>query len=101
MSRLKILYDNAEAQAAVIYLYVVGIVVGIAAFIYTGPIMDTFTAFHNNSTQGVSPLYPISQNLQDSIFITQFGYRDWIIVYFIVLTIAAYAAALRYRNTQL
>jgi hypothetical protein len=101
MSRLKKLYDNAEAQAAVIYLYVIGIAAFIAAWIYTGPIVDEFAAFHNHYTQGLGALYPISQNLQDSIFTTQLAFRIWIVVAFILLTIAAYASALKYRNTQL
>jgi ABC-type polysaccharide/polyol phosphate export permease len=90
--------DNAEAQAAILYLYAVGIVMAVMIFIYTSPIVDTFTIFHNQYTQGANPMYPISQNLQDSIFITQWGIHDWIIVFLIVWTIAAYAAALRYRN---
>ena len=93
-------YDNAAAQAAIIYLYVVGLAVGISVFVYTSPIMDQLTIFHNNATQGATPLFPVSQNLQDSIFITQLAFRDWPIVYFVLLTIAAYAAALKYRSSQ-
>jgi hypothetical protein len=93
-------YDHTAAQAAIIYLYVVGMAMGIAVYIYTSPIMDQLTVFHNNATQGASPLFPVSQNLQDSIFITQLAFRDWPLIYFILLTIAAYAAALKYRNTQ-
>lgn len=89
---------DEKAQAAIIYLYVVGLVMGIAVFIYTTPTVDYFTLFHNSYTQGANPVYPISQNLQDSIFITQFGIRDWPIIYFVLLTLAAYIAALKYRS---
>ena len=90
---------DEKAQAAIIYLYIVGLVMGIAVFIYTTPTVDYFTTFHNQYTQGANPIYPISQNLQDSIFVTQFGIRDWPIVYFVFLTIAAYVAALKYRSS--
>src|SRR5512138_352128 len=90
---------NDEAQAAIIYLYVVGLVLGIAVYIYTTPIVDEFTGFHNNNTQGATPMYPISQNLQDSIFLTQIAIHDWPIVYFVLLTISAYIAALKYRTS--
>lgn len=93
-------YDNAAAQAAIIYLYVVGIAMGVAVFVYTSPVMDQMTTFHNTVTQGPAPLFPLSQNLQDSIFVTQLAFRDWPIVYFVLLTIAAYAAALKYRSNQ-
>jgi hypothetical protein len=89
---------NDVAQAAVIYLYVCGIALGIGMYIYTSPIIDEFTGFHNVHTQGADPMYPISQNLQDSIFLTQLALRDWPIVYFVLLTIAAYSAALRQRS---
>lgn len=87
-----------SAQAAILYLYAVGIVMATMIYIYTTPVVDEFTTFHNQNTQGATPLYPLSQNLQDSIFITQWAIHDWIIVFLIVWTIAAYAAALRYRN---
>ena len=90
--------DNAEAQAAIIYTYLVGMIMAIALFIYTTPIVDEFTIFHNQYTQGVNPLYPVSQNLQDSIFLTQWGIHDWPIVFMILWTIGAYAAALKYRS---
>jgi ABC-type lipoprotein release transport system permease subunit len=97
---VKLRYDNTAAQAAIIYLYVVGLVMGVALYIYMSPIMDGFTAFHTNATEGVNATLPISRNLQDSIFITQLAFRDWPIVYFVLLTIAAYAAALKYRSSQ-
>ncbi len=87
------------AQAAIIYLYVVGLVLGIAVYIYTTPIVDEFTGFHNNYTQGASPMYPVSQNLQDSIFLTQIAIHDWPIVYFVLLSLIAYIAALKYRTS--
>ena len=87
------------AQAAIIYLYVVGLVMGIAVFIYTTPIVDEFSMFHNQYTQGASPMYPLSQNTQDSIFITGVAIHDWVIVYFVLLTLGAYAAALKYRSS--
>lgn len=87
-----------SAQAAIIYLYVVGLVLGVGLYIYTTPIVDEFSVFHNQYTQGATPLYPVSQNLEDSIFLTQWGIHDWVIVFLIVWTISAYAAALRYRN---
>jgi hypothetical protein len=90
--------DNAEAQAAILYIYIVGIVMGVTLYIYTTPIVDEFSVFHNQYTQGANPLYPISQNLQDSIFLTQWGIHDWVIVFLIIWTLAAYAAALKYRN---
>ena len=93
--------DNAEAQAAIIYLYVVGLVMGIAVYIYESPIMDAFSAFHVGATQGANPLFPVSQNLEDSIFLTQIAYHDWIFIYFIILTVSCYAAALKYRSTTL
>ena len=91
-------FDNESAQAAVIYLYVVGIVLGFAVFIYTSPITDNFTTFHNQYTQGADPMYPLSQNLQDSVYLTQLAIRAWPLIYFVLLTIAAYAAALRQRS---
>ena len=91
-------FDNTEAQAAVIYMYIVGLVMGIAVYIYTSPIMDAFSVFHNSTSQVPSPIYPISQNLQDSQFLTQLAFHDWIIIYIIVLTLAAYVAALESRN---
>jgi hypothetical protein len=90
--------DSESAQAAIIYIYVVGMAMAIALYIYTGPVVDEFTAFHVSYTQGADPMYMLSQNLEDSIFITQWAYHDWIIIFFIVWTLAAYAAALRYRS---
>ena len=90
--------DSEAAQAAIIFLYIAGFAAGIAVYIYATPVVDEMTAFHNNNTQGANPMYPVSQNLQDSIFITQWAIHDWVIIYLIVLTIAAYAAALRYRS---
>jgi hypothetical protein len=98
---VKLKYDNTMAQAAIIYLYVAGLVMGISVYIYLSPIMESFTNVHNNLTQGATPLMYVSQNTQDSIFITQLAFRDWPIIYFILLTIAAYAAALKYRSNQL
>lgn len=89
---------NDVAQAAIIYLYVVGLVLGLAMYIYTSPITDELTDFHYRTTDGANPLYDISQNLQDSIFITQLAIQNWPIIYFVLLTIAAYAAALRERG---
>lgn len=89
---------NDVAQAAVIYLYVVGLVLGLAMFIYTSPITDEMTLFHYTYTTGSDPLYTLSQNLQDSIFVTQLAIQNWPIIYFIGLTLAAYAAALRERS---
>lgn len=86
------------AQAAVIYVYVVGLVLGLAMFIYTSPVTDEMTDFHYKYTTGTDPLYTLSQNLQDSIFITQIAIQNWPIIYFIGLTLAAYAAALRERS---
>jgi len=94
-------YDNAEAQAAIIYLYCVGLVMGIAVYIYLSPVMEAFTDYHFSATTGATPLMYLSQNTQDSIFITQLAFRDWPIGYFILLTVAAYAAALKYRSNQL
>ena len=94
-------YDNAEAQAAIIYLYCVGLVMAIVIYIYTSPVMDALTEFHNNATQGSTAFLPVSQNLQDSIFITQLAFRDWPILFIIIWTIAAYAAALKYRSNTL
>jgi len=80
----------------VIYLYIVGLIMGLAAFIYTSPTMDQFTSFHNNML--ASGLLPVSNELQGSIYITQLAFRDWPIIYFILLTVAAYIAALKWRN---
>lgn len=90
--------DPESAQAGIIYTYIVGIAMAIAVYIYTTPVVDEFTIFHNQYTQGANPMYPISQNLQDSIFFTQIGIHDWVIVFLVIWTIAAYAAALKYRS---
>lgn len=89
---------NEGAQAAIIYLYIVGFVLGIGLYIYVTPVVDEFTGFHVGYTTGITPLYPVSQNLEDSISITGLAIHAWPLIYMLILTIAAYAAALRQRS---
>ena len=93
-------YDNEEGQAAIIYMYVVGTVMLLAIYIYMTPIMDYLTAFHINMTQGAGALFPVSQNTEDSIFITQLAFRNWPLIVWIGLTVVCYEAALRMRSGQ-
>jgi hypothetical protein len=70
----------------------------LAIYIYLGPVMDAFTSFHNNATQGAMAYLPISQDRQDAIFITQLSWRDYPLVAFLILLIAGVVVTLRRRN---
>lgn len=93
-------FSNEDAQAAVIFLYISGIVLLLAIYIYMGPITDGMTTFHFGITHGPNALLPVEQGMEDSIFITQLAIRDWPIFALIFLTLAAYVAALKQRSSM-
>ena len=91
-------YSNEDAQAAIIFLLVVGLVAIGALYIYLGPTMDQFTIFHNEATQGPTAFLPVSQERQDSIFILQLAYRAYPIIAFVVVIMASVIAAMKWRT---
>ena len=92
---------NDEAQAAVIFLFVVGTIAILAVFIWLGPVMDGFSSFHNNATQGYDghPAYlPVSQERQDAIFVTQIVWQNVPIITWILMIICSVIVALQWRT---
>lgn len=99
--RVKARYQNDDAQAAVIYLLVVGLVAFLAVFIWMSPVMDGFSSFHANATNSSNPhALPLSQDRQDAIFVTQIIYQDSPIIFFILLIIASVVATLKWRTSN-
>jgi len=93
-------FSNDDAQAAVIYLFVVGMIAVLAVYIWMGPTMDAFTGFHNNATQGAGAFLPISQDRQDAIFVTQLAFRDYPLIAFIIMIISSVVATLKWRTSN-
>ena len=92
-------YVNDDAQAAVIFLFIVGLIACLALWIWLSPTMDQFTTFHNAATQGASAFLPISQDRQDAIFLLQVAFGDYPLIAFVIITIAAVVAALKWRTS--
>lgn len=90
-------FSNDDAQAAIIFLLVVGLVAVGALYILTMPVMEDFNIFHNNATQGSSAFIPLSQERQDAVFILQVAYNAYPIIAFLILIVASVIAALRWR----
>lgn len=89
---------NESAQAAIIFLFIVGLVAILSLFIFMSPVMDTFSSFHHNATQGAGAFLPVSQERQDSVYLLQVAYQVSPFIIFILLIIAALVAALRWRT---
>ena len=94
-------HNNEEAQAAIVFLFIVGLVAILSLYIFISPVMDSFSSFHYNATQG-TPGHPatlaLSQERQDSIYLLQIAFQDYPLIVFILMILAAIVAALRWRT---
>lgn len=94
-------HNNEEAQAAIVFLFIVGLVAILSLYIFMSPVMDQFSSFHYNATEGTPghPAFlPISQERQDAIFLIQLAYQDFPLIVFILMILAGIVAALRWRT---
>lgn len=91
-------HSNDDAQAAVIYLFVVGMVAILAVYIWMSPVMDGFSSYHHNATTTYG--IPVSQDRQDAIFVTQVVWQDFPIIIFVLMIIASVVAALLWRTSN-
>ena len=91
--------NNDDAQAAVIFLLILGGIACLALWIWMSPVMDQFTLFHNAATTGTSAFLPISADRQNAIYLLQVAYGDYPLIAFVILIIAAVVAALKWRTS--
>lgn len=84
--------DREEGSAAVIYLYVTGILAIVFVWIILNPEVDTFIGIPQLG------ILSYSSDLMTSMRFTQTMYDDFLIVFLLLWTVAAYIAALRARS---
>ena len=89
MSRM----DRENGSAAVVYLYVTGILAIVFVWIILNPEVDTFIGIPQLG------ILSYSSDLMTSMRFTQTMYDDFLIVFLLLWTVAAYIAALRARST--
>lgn len=88
MSRM----DRENGSAAVVYLYVTGILAIVFVWIILNPEVDTFIGIPQLG------ILSYSSDLMTSMRFTQTMYDDFLIVFLLLWTVAAYIAALRARS---
>jgi len=84
--------DREEGSAAVIYTYVMGIIGIVFVWIILNPEVDTFIGIPQLG------ILSYSSDLMTSMRFTQTMYDDFLIVFLLLWTVAAYIAALRARS---
>ena len=84
--------DRENGSAAVVYLYVTGILVIVFVWIILNPEVDTFIGIPQLG------ILSYSSDLMTSMRFTQTMYDDFLIVFLLLWTVAAYIAALRARS---
>ena len=85
--------DRENGSAAVVYLYVTGILAIVFVWIILNPEVDTFIGIPQLG------ILSYSSDLMTSMRFTQTMYDDFLIVFLLLWTVAAYIAALRARST--
>lgn len=84
--------DRENGSAAVVYLYVTGILAIVFVWIILNPEVDTFIGIPQLG------ILSYSSDLMTSMRFTQTMYDDFLIVFLLLWTVAAYIAALRARS---
>ena len=84
--------DRENGSAAVVYLYVTGILAIVFVWIILNPEVDTFIGIPQLG------ILSYSSDLMTSMRFTQTMYHDFLIVFLLLWTVAAYIAALRARS---
>ena len=84
--------DRENGSAAVVYLYVTGILAIVFVWIILNPEVDTFIGIPQLG------ILSYSSDLMTSMRFTQTMYDDFLIVFLFLWTVAAYIAALRARS---
>jgi hypothetical protein len=84
--------DREEGSAAVVYVYVMGIIAMVAIWIILNPEVDAFLGFANTG------VISYSQDLLNSMGITAQAYNVFLIIWLLGWTLAAYIAALKARS---
>jgi hypothetical protein len=84
--------DQENGSAAVVYLYVTGILAIVFVWIILNPEVDTFIGIPQLG------ILSYSSDLMTSMRFTQTMYDDFLIVFLLLWTVAAYIAALRARS---
>jgi hypothetical protein len=91
---IKKLYNNDEAQLAVIFLFFIAVVFIGFYWMIMGGVMESLTNTHNNLTQGANATTPLSQDRQDSLIFLQSVFNNIPIIAFILTIVAVIILAL-------
>ena len=83
--------DREDGSAAVIAVYITGLIMFLVVWITFNPVMDAMSIFGTTSTVATS------SDLLASVMATDEVYRDILILFLVFWTISAYIASLRQR----